>query len=126
MHLVAIRREVAKRHPWVPTNLYKAFDSAKDMAMKRMINPRITPLAWYREAWEEQHAILGADPWQYGMTPQNRKTLETLAGCSLELGLIKEYCRSKNCSSMSPRGASEERSVSERALLNERANSFDH
>ena len=46
MHLVAIRREVAKRHPWVPTNLYKAFDSAKDMAMKRMINPRITPLAW--------------------------------------------------------------------------------
>ena len=28
--------------------------------MKRMANPRIAPLAWYREAWEEQQEILAA------------------------------------------------------------------
>jgi len=54
-----------------------------------MENPRIVPLAWYREAWEEQEAILGKDPWVYGLTDQNRKTLETLVGYSHEQGLIK-------------------------------------
>ena len=33
-------------------------------------NPRIVPLAWYREAWEEQEKILGPDPWEYGLTRQ--------------------------------------------------------
>ena len=57
--------------------------------MKRMENPRIVPLAWYREAWEEQEAILGPDPWEYGLTERNRATLETLVGYSREQGLIK-------------------------------------
>ncbi len=54
----------------------------------RLANPRIVPLAWYREAWEEQETILGADPWEYGLTDRNRKTLETLVGYSHEQGLI--------------------------------------
>jgi 4,5-dihydroxyphthalate decarboxylase len=57
--------------------------------MKRMENPRIAPLAWYREAWEEQQDILGADPWQNGLTPQNVKTLETLLRYSHEHSLTK-------------------------------------
>ncbi len=89
MHVLGIRQEIVDRHPWVPINLYQAFTRAKAMAMKRMENPRIVPLAWYREAWEEQEAILGKDPWAYGMTEQNRKTLETLAGYSHEQGLIR-------------------------------------
>ena len=89
MHLVALRRDIVERHPWIAVNLYEAFQSAKALAMKRMANPRITPLAWYREAWEEQARILGPDPWQYGMTAQNTTTLETLVRYSAELGLIK-------------------------------------
>jgi 4,5-dihydroxyphthalate decarboxylase len=89
MHVVGLRRDIVERHPWVPINLYKAFERAKTAGMKRMINPRIAPLAWYREAWEEQEAILGSDPWQYGLSEQNRKTLETLVSYSHEQGLIK-------------------------------------
>ncbi len=89
MHLVAIRREIVERHPWFAVNLYNAFDAAKTAAMKRMVNPRITPLAWYREAWEEQQQILGPDPWQYGLSAQNRRTIETLARYSQQLGLVK-------------------------------------
>ena len=59
------------------------------MAMRRMENPRIVPLAWYREAWEEQQEILGPDPWEYGLTERNRHTLETLVGYSHEQGLIR-------------------------------------
>ncbi len=89
MHVLGLRQEIVDRHPWVAVNLYQAFNRAKAVAMKRMENPRIVPLAWYREAWEEQEAILGQDPWSYGLTEQNRKTIETLAGYSHEQGLIK-------------------------------------
>ena len=88
MHVMGIKTELLDRHPWIAVNLYNAFEKAKALAMRRMENPRIVPLAWYREAWEEQQELLGADPWTYGLTPQNVKTLETLIGYSHEQGLI--------------------------------------
>jgi 4,5-dihydroxyphthalate decarboxylase len=89
MHVMGIRREVVERHPWVPINLYHAFNRARAIAMRRMENPRIVPLAWYREAWEEQEEILGPDPWEYGMTGANRKQLDMLVGFSREQGMIR-------------------------------------
>lgn len=88
MHVLGIKREILDAHPWVAVNMFNAFNRAKALAMRRLENPRIVPLAWYREAWEEQQEILGADPWEYGLTPQNRRTLETLVGYSHEQGLI--------------------------------------
>jgi 4,5-dihydroxyphthalate decarboxylase len=58
------------------------------MGMKRMENPRVAPLAWYREAWEEQEEILGPDPWEYGLTEKNRYQLEMLVRFSHEQGLL--------------------------------------
>lgn len=89
MHVLGLRQEIVTRHPWVPASLYTAFDRAKSIAMERMVNPRIVPLAWYHNAREEQEEILGADPWEYGMAPQNRKALETLALYAYEHGLTK-------------------------------------
>lgn len=88
MHVLGIRRDVAERHPWLAINLFQAFERAKAIAMQRMENPRMVPLAWFRTAWEEQQAILGRDPWAYGLTEQNRNNLETLVGYSHEQGLI--------------------------------------
>ncbi len=88
MHVVAVRRALVERYPWLPINLYKAFDDAKAIGMRRMFNPRIVPLAWYTEFWEEQAALMGEDPWIYGLTEQNRTTLETMIGYSHEQGLI--------------------------------------
>lgn len=89
MHVMAIRQELIDRHPWLPINMYNAFNQAKAVAMKRMQNPRLVPLAWYREAWEEQEAILGDDPWEYGMSERNVRNLETLVGYSHDQGLIR-------------------------------------
>jgi 4,5-dihydroxyphthalate decarboxylase len=88
MHMFGVRAEIVERHPWVAINMFNAFNAAKAIAMKRMQNPRIVPLAWYRDEWEEQEAILGKDPWEYGLTERNRRTLETLVGYSHEQGLI--------------------------------------
>jgi 4,5-dihydroxyphthalate decarboxylase len=89
MHVMGIRREIVEKYPWVPINLYHAFNEAKALAMSRMENPRIVPLAWYREAWEEQEEIMGRDPWEYGLGDNNRNQLEILVGYSHEQGLIK-------------------------------------
>ncbi len=89
MHVLGIKQEIVERHPWVPINMFHAFERAKALAMARMANPRIVPLAWYREAWEEQEQILGPDPWAYGLGEQNRNNIETLAGYSYEQGLTK-------------------------------------
>ena len=89
MHVVGIRQSLAEQYPWLAINLFRAFNEAKTIAMERMRNPRIVPLAWYRAAWEEQEQILGPDPWEYGLTDKNRKILETLVSYSYEQGLIR-------------------------------------
>jgi 4,5-dihydroxyphthalate decarboxylase len=90
MHVLGLRQSLVEQHPWVTVNLFKAFNEAKSIAMKRMQNPRIVPLAWYRDAWEEQEKILGPDPWEYGLSAANRHNLETLISYSHEQGLIKK------------------------------------
>ena len=88
MHVLGLRQELVERHPWVAISMFKAFEQAKSIAMERMRNPRLVPLAWYYEAWEEQRRILGPDPWEYGLGPRNRHTMETLVGYAHDHGLI--------------------------------------
>jgi 4,5-dihydroxyphthalate decarboxylase len=90
MHVLGIKQEIVDRHPWVPINMYHAFNQAKAIAMKRMENPRIVPLVWYREAWEEQEEIVGSDPWEYGPTERNLNNINTIAGYAHEQGMTKK------------------------------------
>ena len=89
MHVTTVKREIVEKYPWVPTNLVKAFEQAKQIAYRRVANPRMIPLAWVRTAVEEQEAILGRDPWAYGLTPANRKNLETVLRYTHQQGLIR-------------------------------------
>ena len=88
MHTTAIKQEIVDKYPWVPINLYQALEASKKAAYKRMENPRIVPLAWFRSFLEEQEEVLGPDPWVYGLGDVNRKALETLMLYSQEQGLI--------------------------------------
>ncbi len=78
MHVTIIRQEIVEDHPWVVKSLMDAFNEAKRLAFERLVNPRIVPLAFYRSAWDEQRALLGDDPWEYGLSEINRKNLEIL------------------------------------------------
>jgi 4,5-dihydroxyphthalate decarboxylase len=88
MHVTTIKQEIVDKHPWVPTNLVKAFEAAKTIAYRRIANPRMVPIAWVRTALEEQEQVLGPDPWAYGLTPANRKNLETVLRYTFEQGMI--------------------------------------
>jgi 4,5-dihydroxyphthalate decarboxylase len=56
-----------RKYPWVPESLMQAFEESKNSSYKRMRNPRIVPLAWFRSFLEEQEEIFGSDPWIYGL-----------------------------------------------------------
>jgi len=88
MHTTAIKQEIVDKYPWVPINLYQALEASKIAAYKRMENPRIVPLAWFRSFLEEQEEVLGSDPWVYGLGEVNRQALNTLMQYSQEQGLI--------------------------------------
>ena len=88
MHVMGIKRDIVEEHPWVPINLFHAFNESKALAMKKLVNPRIVPLAWYREAWEEQEDVLGKDPWEYGMTEKNVNQLTKMVQYSHEQGML--------------------------------------
>lgn len=90
MHVTVIKREIVERYPWAPASLVKAFEKAKNLAYRRLANPRVTPLAWVRTEYEEQQKILGRDPWAYGLGEDNRKNLETIIGYCQQQGLIRK------------------------------------
>lgn len=89
MHVTAIKQEIVDRYPWVPMNLLVALERAKQVAYKRMENPRRVPLAWFRETLEAQVAILGNDPWAFGLNDANRHNLETLIRYAHHQGIIE-------------------------------------
>jgi 4,5-dihydroxyphthalate decarboxylase len=67
MHCLAVRRDVAERHPWLPVELFRAFARAREMALAElgMVNVLRVSLPWAAAAFEEQAAIMGGDPWPY-------------------------------------------------------------
>ena len=79
MHVLAIRRDVYERNPWIAASLYKAFNEAKDWAVDRMrvSITQSTMFPWHLSEFDEIEQLMGGDPWPYGIEP-NRSTLEAL------------------------------------------------
>ena len=80
MHVTTVPTEIVAKYPWVVESLTLAFEEAKQLAMKRVANPRNVPLAFWRTYWEEERSMLGDDPWQYGLSDLNRRNYDTLVG----------------------------------------------
>jgi 4,5-dihydroxyphthalate decarboxylase len=89
MHTVVIKRSIVDEYPWVPSSLARAFEEAKELAYQAIRNPRTLPLAFLTSSFEEQTALLGSDPWQYGLGPENEHNLRTIIRYSHEQGLIE-------------------------------------
>ncbi|HVA11714.1 MAG TPA: hypothetical protein VNF99_00555, partial [Stellaceae bacterium] len=80
MHVTTVPTEIVAKYPWVVESLTVAFEEAKQLAFQRLANPRNVPLAFWRSYWEDERAMLGADPWQYGMSDLNQRNYDTLIG----------------------------------------------
>lgn len=79
MHCIAIRRDVAARHPDLAPALVRAFAAAKAMALAElaMVNVLRVSLPWLASEVERQTALMGGDPWPYGFA-RNRDELAAM------------------------------------------------
>jgi 4,5-dihydroxyphthalate decarboxylase len=77
MHLVGVLDSKAKRYPWLPASIYKAFEAAKEQALAELRSINIPPVAlpWVEEMANEAMHLFGRDFWPYGVQA-NRATIE--------------------------------------------------
>lgn len=91
MHVVVIRRDVYRAHPWVAQSLCKAFGLAQRRAYRDLAETAAlkTMLPWLTAHVEEARREMGEDWWSYGLAP-NRHVLETFLRYHHEQGLSRE------------------------------------
>ena len=87
MHLVVIRADVVDKYPFLPRALFDAFEESKALAVKRLRDPRRVSLAWLRYLQDEERALLGPDPWNYGLDEQNEHTLSVFLDYAVRQGI---------------------------------------
>ncbi len=90
MHLIAIRRDVYDKNPFIAQSLYRAFCESKKAALVRMRNYSALRcmLPWMPAELDELDEVFGADPWKYGIE-EARLNLGTLMTCMVQQGMLK-------------------------------------
>jgi 4,5-dihydroxyphthalate decarboxylase len=88
MHTVVLRKDVYEQNQWAALSLYRAFCEAKAKFYKNIGEWELFSFPWIRHALEEQRALMGDDPYPYGLRA-NRKVVETICQYSFEQGLTK-------------------------------------
>ena len=75
MHLVAIRRDIYEKHPFVAANLYRALVAAKQHAMHKMriqVSLRYM-LPWLADHIDEIDSVFGGDAFPTASSPTGRR-----------------------------------------------------
>ena len=88
MHCLAVRKDVAAAHPWLPRALFQAFSQAKALSVAELslVNVLRVSLPWIAAEAEAQTRIMGGDPWPYGFE-RNRKEIAAMIRYAVGDGL---------------------------------------
>jgi 4,5-dihydroxyphthalate decarboxylase len=91
MHLIAIKREVYEKNPFIAKSLYDAFEKAKRAALVRMRNYSALRymLPWLPDEIDEMERVFGDDQWTYGLEA-NRSTFETMMKFMVQQDMLKK------------------------------------
>ncbi|MEA2642141.1 MAG: 4,5-dihydroxyphthalate decarboxylase [Chloroflexota bacterium] len=89
MHILVMKQEIYREHPWVAESLYKAFRRAKEECMQAMYDATAIPcsLPWFVQEIERERRVFGYDLWPYGIE-ESRPTLEAMVQYHVEQELI--------------------------------------
>ena len=90
MHVIVLRRDVYRAHPWIAQSLTKAFGEAKRRVYANLYTTSAltTMLPWQVAHVEDVRREMGDDWWPYGYVP-NRHVLDTFLRYHHEQGLSK-------------------------------------
>jgi 4,5-dihydroxyphthalate decarboxylase len=88
MHVIAIKRDVYEKYPWVAQSLFKAFVAAQKEAYQDLHETAALKLMlpWVGRHVEETESLMGPDFWPYGLD-RNMHVLDTFLRYSHEQGL---------------------------------------
>jgi 4,5-dihydroxyphthalate decarboxylase len=89
MHCMAVRRDVAAAHPWLPAEIFRAFSQAKAIALAELLVSNVLriSLPWLGDHVQEAQNALGARFWSYGFS-ENKRELEAMVTYAAADGLI--------------------------------------
>jgi 4,5-dihydroxyphthalate decarboxylase len=90
MHVVVLRRDVYEARPWLAQSLYKAFEEARQAALRRMAETAASRymLPWLYAEAERSQQLMGSDFWSYGLAG-NEAALGVFLRYSFDQGLAR-------------------------------------
>mgnify|MGYP003693768913 FL=1 len=86
-HAITFHSSYLERYPSAAQEMFNACLEAKNLALRDDADATYSNFAWNRQVWEEQQAVLGADPWKFGIKG-NEKALDALIRYADEQGLL--------------------------------------
>lgn len=89
MHMVGIRRELVKTHPWLPASVQKAFERSKAVCLDRLLDTSATKvtLPFVEEQLQRARALIGRDFWSYGVDDATIHVIDTFLDHHYRQGL---------------------------------------
>src|SRR5205823_12424523 len=96
MHVLALQRNLADKHPELPGKLFRLFSESKRWAQRwRRAIPSLVE-AWPNHHLDEERKIFETDPWAYGLEA-NRHVLEKFLPIVMRKASVRETWPRKNC-----------------------------
>ena len=86
-HAITFQQTYLDKYPAAAQEMFDACYQAKQLALRDDADATYSNFAWNRQVWEEQRALMGADPWRYGIRG-NETVLDTLIRYAGEQGVL--------------------------------------
>jgi 4,5-dihydroxyphthalate decarboxylase len=86
-HAITFHSAYLERYPTAAQEMFEACVEAKNLAVRDDADATYSNFAWNRQMWEEQQAVMGPDPWRFGIKG-NEKPLNALIRYAEEQGLL--------------------------------------
>jgi 4,5-dihydroxyphthalate decarboxylase len=87
-HAITFHKTYLDKYPAAAREMFDACYEAKRLALRDDADATYSNFVWNRQVWEEQRAVMGPDPWKYGIKG-NEKVLNTIIRYAGEQGLLK-------------------------------------
>lgn len=86
-HAITFHAAYLEKNPGAAQDMFDACVAAKNLALRDDADATYSNFVWNRQVWEEQRAVMGADPWKFGVK-HNEKVLNTIIRYAGEQGLL--------------------------------------
>jgi 4,5-dihydroxyphthalate decarboxylase len=94
MHIIAIKRAILEKHPWVAGSLYNAFNESKNRALGRFFEQSVSryPIPWVTTYARKMRDMFDGDPFPFGIE-ENRPTFEQFLRYVHEQGIAHRHAK---------------------------------